>query len=107
MRKKLITLMMIFASLGTMYVSANAETSGNPNKLIGLNSLNQQVRYVRYGGRLYRVRVQRVSRYRRNRYYRPRARYIRVPRIRFYRSYNRRYNRPRVRYSRYYNYSRY
>lgn len=117
--------MMIFASLGMTYVSANADTSANRNDAkseIGVNSPIRQTRYIRYRGRLYRVNVQRVSRYRRyyrprtvyyrrpyyrryyRTYYRPRIRYIRIPRIRYYRTYNRRYYRPRARYYRYYRY---
>lgn len=108
--------MMIFASLGTMYISANAGTSSNRNlekSGVGVNQPLQQTRYIRYRGRLYRVNVQRVSRNRRyyrprtvyyrrpyyrryyRTYYRPRVRYIRIPRVRYYRTYNRRYYRPR------------
>lgn len=118
--------MMIFTSLGAMYISANADTSSSrtgANTDTGVNPTIQQTRYVRYRGRLYRVNVQRVSRSRRyrsyrprtvyyrpynrrsyRRYYRPRVRYIRIPRIRYYRTYNRKYYRPRVRNYRYYRY---
>lgn len=111
MRKKFLTLMFVFATLGVTFVSANAETSdrrNNLNTVTERNSLSYQYGYRRY--RSYR----RYPRYRYYRYNRPRVRYVRIPRIRYYRpynrryyrSYNRRYYRP-VRYRRYYQYRRY
>lgn len=90
MKKKLLTLMLLSLTFGIMYLPAEAKESAersstNLSSNLNLNAF-PQVRYVRYRGRLYRVRFRRYPRYR---YYRPR-------RVRYYR-----YYRPRVRYYRY------
>lgn len=88
MKKKFITFAMIMLSFGIMYFPAKAETS-NENNRIGLSKTSTvnafPQRYVRYRGRIYRVRYPRYRRVRRVRYYRS----YRPRRVRYYRRYRR------------------
>ncbi len=88
MSKKIITLTMILMSFGIMYFPAQAETSIENNRISLTENLTVNAflqRYVRYRGRIYRVRYPRYRRVRRVRYYR----YYRPRRIRYYRRYRR------------------
>lgn len=81
MKKFFFELFLLFAAIGFVYLPAQAETPVRENnygsvKTFAANA-NGQVRYVRYRGRLYRIRYRRVyrPRYRYYRYYRPRVRH--------------------------------
>lgn len=80
MKKKLIILTMILLTMAVMYFPASAKTSNEGNRPSVAENLKVNVtpqRYVRYRGRIYRIRYRRYRRVRRVRYYRRYRRYRR------------------------------
>jgi hypothetical protein len=78
-------LAMVFLTVGVMYFPASAKTSDEGTRTVVTENLKVNLlpqRYVRYRGRIYRVRWRRTRRVRRIRYYR-------IRRVRYYRRYRR------------------
>ena len=85
MKKQFLALIMFLLTVGIMYFPASAKTT-DEGSWTGLVTtlpakLSNQIRYVRYRGRIYRVRYRRVRRVRRYR------RVCRYRRVRYYRRY--------------------
>ena len=73
MKTKLVTFMMVLLTVGIMYFPASAKTTDENSRTSLTRNLSSNLtpqRYVRYRGRIYRVRFRRVRRVRRVRYYR-------------------------------------